>query len=103
MPWFAVRCVFASRDDASEATLYEERVTLWCAGDADDAIRQAETDAHQYATDTDSEYLEFAQSFRLDEAPGSGAEVFSLFRASELEASAYLDRFFDTGEERQSR
>jgi hypothetical protein len=30
-----------------------------------------------------------------------GAEVFSLMRASDLEPEAYIDRFFDTGLERQ--
>jgi hypothetical protein len=35
--------------------------------------------------------------------PEHAAEVFSLMRDSDLATDAYLDRFFDTGDERQGR
>jgi hypothetical protein len=43
-----------------------------------------------------------AQSYELYDEPGDGAEVFSLIRVSDLEPSDYVDRYFDTGTERQS-
>jgi hypothetical protein len=38
----------------------------------------------------------------LGEHPAHGAEVFSLMRDSELAPDDYIDRFFDTGQERQA-
>ncbi|GIG93292.1 hypothetical protein [Plantactinospora endophytica] len=99
--WFAVRCVFrVGADSASQ--LYEERLTLWRARGFDQAVALAEDEALGYAAEqTGVDYLGFAQAYWLFDEPGHGAEVFSLIRASELEPSAYLTRFFDTGEERQ--
>ena len=37
----------------------------------------------------------------LDDDPGDGIAVSSLMRQSELAATEYLTRFFDTGAERQ--
>jgi hypothetical protein len=107
--WFAVRCVF--RNDSSSdwrppdlepgQSVYEERVTLWFAASFDDAIAQAEAEAAQYAADVDFTYLGLAQTYRLDDCPAHGAEVFSLMRYSDLMPEEYLDRFFETGTERQ--
>jgi hypothetical protein len=36
-----------------------------------------------------------------DVPPRNGKEVFSLIRYSALDSAAYIDRFFDTGRERQ--
>ncbi|MFJ9771435.1 hypothetical protein ACIRVF_09335 [Kitasatospora sp. NPDC101157] len=99
--WYAVRCVF--RWDASGGPVYEERLTLWLAGSTDEAIGRAEDEARRYADDNGLQYLEFAQSYRLatDGRPGDGDEVFSLLRESRLDGDAYVDRYFDTGQERQ--
>lgn len=103
--WYAVRCVFRTMWTETEAgvtpdeQLYEERITLWRAGSAEEAIALAEEEALDYAGDED-EYLELAQAFRLYDAPGHGAEVFSLMRSSAMEPDAYLDTYFDTGSER---
>jgi hypothetical protein len=105
--WYSVRCVFRSLsgsrwgppDLASGESAYEERVTLWRTESADVAIERAEEEAHRYAADTDSEYLGIAQSYRMADEPGEGAEVFVLVRRSILEADPYLDAFFDTGSE----
>jgi hypothetical protein len=98
--WYAVRCIFR----AGEA--YEERITLWRAASLDDAIERAEAEARTYAAellpDPDA-YVGLAQAYALADPPGDGAEVFSLIRDSPLEPEAYLDRFFDTGDERQGR
>jgi hypothetical protein len=105
--WYAVRCVlrkgwpprFAGR-------AYEERITLWQAGSFDEAIKRAETEARAYAatiTDGPDRYIGLAQAYHLFDPPADGAEVFSLIRKSKLKPKAYLDRFFDTGKERQRR
>jgi hypothetical protein len=100
--WFAVRCVFRHGSAlADEPRLYEERVTLWRAGSAEEAIAAAEEEARSYCDDLDAEYLGLAQSYALSDVPGNGVEVFSLMRKSVLDVQAYLDAFFDTGTESQ--
>ncbi|MFD8593373.1 hypothetical protein ACFV1L_00045 [Kitasatospora sp. NPDC059646] len=98
---YGVRCVF--QWTAGGGRSYEERVTLWQAPSAGDAIALAEAEAETYAADTGVEYLGFAQSYHLlpHGAPGAGSEVFSLLRDSPMEPDAYLDAYFDTGTERQ--
>jgi len=104
--WYAVRCVFRTmwtqtpEGVTPDEQLYEERITLWQATSAEEAIALAEAEAADYAGD-DDEYLEIAQAYQLYDSPGHGAEVFSLMRTSRLEPDAYLDAFFDTGSERQ--
>jgi hypothetical protein len=95
-PWFGVRCVFRS----GEIPAYEERITVWQAADFDAAVAMAEEEAEAYAADTDQVFLGFAQAYVLPAPPGQGAEVFSLYRDSDLDPDDYLDRFFDTGDER---
>jgi hypothetical protein len=95
--WFAVRCVF--RIGGRDSTLYEERLTLWRATDLDDAIALAEAEAEAYAEPIAAEFLGLAQGYELIEAPGNGAEVFSLMRDSVLAPHDYLAAFFSTGAE----
>jgi hypothetical protein len=107
--WYSVRCVFrasANRpwgpsDLAARESAYEERITLWLARSAAEAIERAEADAWQYAMDVEDDYLGIAQSYRLADQPGDGAEVFSLCRRSVLGPGPYLDAMFDTGTEYQ--
>ena len=109
--WYAVRSVFRTTSsaafplpDAAEGeSAYEERITLWHVGSFDAALERAEAEALQYAAFTGAEYLtEFGQAYRLsDVPPRDGTEVFSLIRYSELAADDYVERFFDTGRERQ--
>jgi hypothetical protein len=95
--WYAVRCVFRHRT----LGVYEERITLWRAESFAGAAELAEAEAEEYCADLDeTEYVGFAQSYALYDVPGHGAEVFSLMRDSALEPEAYVERFFDTGEER---
>jgi hypothetical protein len=49
------------------------------------------------------EYTGLAQAYWLVDEPTNGTEVFALVRESALETDDYLDRFFDTGNERQGR
>jgi hypothetical protein len=100
--WFAVRSLFADPEGPDSA--YEERITLWQAGDVEDALARAAAEAVEYAEFAGVTYLgEFAQSYPLADAPPrDGAEVFSLTRSSTLPPKPYVEQFFDTGRERQS-
>jgi hypothetical protein len=108
--WYAVRCVIATienkpwgpTDLQAGETAYEERITLWRAASAEDAISLAEADSEEYADTLESAYLGFAQSYHLAETPDHGAEVFSLNRRSVLDPESYLTAFFDTGDEYQA-
>jgi hypothetical protein len=101
--WFGVRCIFEvnpQEADASELRTYEERLTLWQAEGFDAAIELAEADAREYAASIDAAYLGLAQCSKAD-VPAQGAEVYSLMRESNLDPTSYVDRYFDTGAERQ--
>jgi hypothetical protein len=81
---------------------FEERLTLWHAPDLDSATELAWSEASDYASSLPgSLFTGLIQTYELYDAPGHGAEVFSLMRDSSLAADDYLDRFFDTGDERQ--
>ena len=103
--WFGVRCVFhhsperrgAPKDLAPGEHAYEERITLWQAASADEAIVLADKEAEDYASSVGYEYTGLAQSFWLEAPPSHGAVVFSLVRKSELDPEPYIDAFFDTG------
>jgi hypothetical protein len=95
--WFGVRCIFHDPEGT-----YEERITLWRADTFDEAVAMAEQEAVEYAADVGSQFLGFAQAYVMPDAPGPGAEVFSLLRDSDLEPDEYLDAFFDTGCEREA-
>lgn len=97
MGWYSVRCVFRLDDQ------YKERVTLWSAPSFDRATDRAVAEAVDYAEEVGAEYLGLAQAFQLTGPPGDGAEVFSLLRHSPMSPPEYLDAFFDTGAEVQSR
>jgi hypothetical protein len=105
--WYAVRCVFRTGWPPRFAgKAYEERITLWQAASFEEAIERAEAEARNYAaaiTDGPHRYVGIAQAYHLFDTPADGAEVFSLIRKSRLKPKAYLDRFFDTGKERQRR
>lgn len=97
--WFSVRCVFCFPGGARST--YEERITLWRVSTAADAVAAAEAEARTYAEAVDGEYLGLAQVYSMPYGLGHGVEVFSLMRDSTLVPDAYLDAFFDTGDERQ--
>ena len=85
----------------SKKDLYEERVVVITASSFDDAISKAEIEAESYASETGMRYLEFVNIFKIENNKiEDGTEVYSLMRETELEADAYLNRFFDTGSER---
>ncbi len=107
--WFAVRCVLALTPEPDDSAVngtrpYEERLTLWFADSAEEAIELAESETREYLAAVDE--LDDAgplvsQSYELEGEPGHGLEVFSLVRSSTLSPDEYVDRFFDTGDEHQ--
>lgn len=104
-PWFAVRCLvrFETGAGTDDGPLYEERITLWRATSFEEAVGRAESEVREYAADVEGEYAGLAQAFHLsagDEVT-DGTEVFSLMRNSELAPDEYIDRFFETGRERE--
>jgi hypothetical protein len=107
--WYAVRCVFQLAAGAAPGppdpipgrSVYQERITLWRAASADEAIERGEEEAQRYEAGNAAEYLGIAQSYRLVDELAEGAEVFALVRTSELESDPYLDTYFDTGDEYQ--
>jgi hypothetical protein len=104
MPLFSIRSVIelAPRPQGKAEHLYEERITLWRAADANEAIARAEREARVYAKGERGP-LPLFQAFALyDDVTFSGesVEVFSLIRESDLLPAQYLDSFFDTGGEK---
>lgn len=107
LEWYSVRCVFRAgankpwgpHDLEADQAAYEERITLWRAASAEDAIRLAEVEARTYESQIEVEYLGLAQSYRIADPVEHGGEVFSMIRRSDLAPSDYLDRFFATGTE----
>ena len=98
--WYAVRSVF--RHDAPTTSwaqhTFEERIVLFLAMDEDDAIAKAEREAETY----DGYSTGYFMSYQLvEDGPlGSGHELFSLMRDSDLTTDQYLDRYHDSGAER---
>lgn len=103
--WYSVRCVFEFSSLKSENgdKLFEERITMWNVSSIDEAISMAEAEAQVYASENDCIYLNFAQAYDMPSSPDSGAEVFSLIRSDVLDGDDYVDRYFDTGGERQRK
>jgi hypothetical protein len=105
LEWYGVRTIYEHPDlppDDPTCTTYEERIVIFKAESAEDAIRQGEVEAKDYVKGLgDTTYLGFAQSYHTFEARmKAGAEVYSLMRESGLAPEDYIDRFFDCGTER---
>lgn len=109
--WYSVRTVYLH--PGFKKKLYEERITVWRATSMAEAIELAEGEAREYEGEQDLKgratgptYLGLAQgyfTFVERDSIGSADEVFSLLRSSKLKPKAYLDEFFDTSSERQTR
>jgi hypothetical protein len=109
--WFAVRTIIANNENRPWGPRnldpgqidYEERITIWRAATAKEAMALAEAECQRYVEDLGGDVLGLTQSYALAMKPGHGAEVFSLIRRSDLLPDEYLDRHFDTGTEHQSK
>ena len=99
-PWYGVRLLYRLTGTSSQA--YEERILIVLADSDDEAIAKAEEHSREYESET-TEYLGYAMAFHIFDhckrSLGSGTEVFSLIRQSDLDSQAYIDRFHDTGSE----
>jgi hypothetical protein len=102
--WYTVRTVVHRRSE----NVYEERITLWRADDADEAAESALAESAEYAADVGGDDCGLAQVYEPDDgvtgglrAAADGCEIFFLARASDLPPGDYLDTFFDTGKEEQ--
>ena len=104
MEWYAAKCIFKHHPDSTNAlkALYEERVVLFQAQNFDDAVNQAEAEAAEYCADSGRcAYVGYVDIYHLPEDHvGHRVEVYSLMRESSLSADEYLNRFYDTGNER---
>ena len=103
-PWYSVRCHFLwSKGEWAPEQAFEERVTLWRAESGEEAVGLAEDEAKRYANAAagDITYLGACSAYHLSDTGFAvvGKEVFSQLRYSDLQPSAYLDRYFFTGEE----
>ncbi|MFH1302785.1 MAG: hypothetical protein ABIK07_17115 [Planctomycetota bacterium] len=97
--WYAVRSIWRHVAPASSQKkyTYEERIVLFLAIDEDDAIAKAEGEAKSY----DGECTGYFMCYEMDDGPlGTGHELFSLMRDSDLSPDEYLNNFHDTGNER---
>lgn len=107
MSTFSVRTIlrWSPRANQNKKYIYEERITLWNATSLEQAIVLAEQETKVYVED-DAEFLGLSQAYWLFEEialPSQGVEVYSLLRESDLEPKEYLDSFFDTGFERDTK
>jgi hypothetical protein len=103
LEWYGVRCLFWWV--GWDRQPFEERITLWQAASAGDAVHLAEQEAREYCgPDSRIDYLGFSQAFGCATAGDvrDGMVAFSLVRDSDLATDDYLTTFFDTGRERQS-
>jgi hypothetical protein len=97
--WYAVRRVVRWHEYAT----YEERITLWRAASAAEAVDGSARESRDYAEENAGEGVDLglAQCHYLGtDRPDAGDEIFAYARASALDPVAYLDAFFDTGDER---
>jgi hypothetical protein len=102
---YSVRCVirWPRRPDQKRKYLYEERITIWRAKNIDDAIEKAELEACRYMKGGSKKAAEGVQAYWLSDSLGNfrnGAELFSLFRESDLPPGKYLTHYFLSGNER---
>jgi hypothetical protein len=99
--WFGAKTLYRWPDSYSEAGsegyVYEERVIVLRARDADDAIVRAEEEAVRYAKAAadGTEYLGAVDVYEMFDGVEDGAEVFSLLRSTPLAPKAFLDRYHD--------
>ena len=86
---------------------------MWRATSIEEAIELAEVEASDYEGEPDVDGrttgpkdLGLAQGYAMateSDSVSSADEIFSLVRGSTLKPHAYLDAFFDTGFERQTK
>jgi hypothetical protein len=78
--------------------MYEERITLWQAVDADEAIAKGIHAADSYAAENGFQRVDYTTSYKMFDAPSEGSEVWSLMRDSWLPPEEYVQRFVIEGD-----
>lgn len=101
--WYGVRTLYRhdGRPAPDGSLMYEERIVLFHAEDAEEALSLAEHEASEYADDPEIHYLGFAQCYLCDGRPGASFEAFSLMRENPLPPEAYIEGYFHTGREKE--
>lgn len=107
--WYSAKCMFqhhafGNAGEPGKLAVYEERIVLFRASSADEAIRLAESEASIYARDNHADYLGYVDVYQMFSAPfGSGTELYSLMRSSDLAPADFVTRYFDDGSQRSRR
>ena len=97
---YSAQCIFLHRDKGhGPRQMYEERIILVRARNADDAIERAEQEAREYCRDlVDCEYLGYVNLFEIyDEELTDGAEIFANMQQSDLRPEDYLNLHYPAG------
>jgi hypothetical protein len=98
--WYTVRCLF--QGIGARAEQFEERMTLWHARSPARAAALARAEGRDYANDLGLRLIGCFGVVQLrGQEHGHGIELFAACRDSPLDVDDYLNRFLDTGEERQ--
>src|SRR5579862_9225364 len=99
--WFVAQSLFvieAGAIVAERGQMYEERITLWQAEDADDALAKARAESRAYANENGYEWVDYTTAYELTGSPSDGAEVWSFMRDSWLTPKQYVERFVTEGD-----
>jgi hypothetical protein len=98
--WYTVRCLFQGTGPWAER--FEERITLWHARSPGRAEALAKAEGHEYAEVLGLRLIgSCGVTLVGGRRPSHGSEIFAACRDRALDVEGYLDRFFDTGNERQ--
>ena len=100
MSWFGIRSILHHTNDE----VYEERIVLVQADDLDSAFSSAQNEAKTYVRSLGEghTFTGYSDSYQIDSDKFENlSEVFSLMRSSKLEPGQYIDRYYDTGNERR--
>ena len=90
---YSAQCIFLHSDQGhGPKQMYEERIILVRATNADAAIERAEEEAREYTRDlAGCNYVGYINVFEMDdEKLTDGSEIFSSMQASDLRPEEYL-------------
>jgi len=101
--WFSAKTIYKHCivNGGDERFVFEERIVLIQALDAEDAIKRGEAEAVEYCKKNPGvSYLNFIEVYFLqEESVSSGTEIYSGLRESKLSEKEYISHFYDTGNE----
>jgi hypothetical protein len=96
--WFAVQSIFlieAGAVLAERGQAYEDRITLWPAATAEEAVEKARIDSERYASENGYDQIDHISTYKLFDPTVDGAEVWSVTGESWLDPENYVERFVD--------